>query len=726
MTSVSSTSSGSATTTSSIDVASIVSQLMTVASQPLNDIKSQETNVTTLISDVGTLKSKLVTFQNALTSLESPDTYNSAQATSSNENVATASVSNGAPLGRYNLLVNQTAESSNISIQGISSPNQLINLNDPVLVADTSSIYDNFVLTQGQSSATLSNLITSNASVGSYTFSSSISGSDQLLTLSKAGVTQTVTLSDLSSSGTQEKVNFNQMGVSFTLTSDSSIGESANQIAQSLNGKDFNIIEGFSIKVGQQTFNTGSTYGPNTTPATTGGTISALGTNPTVSDLSNWINALNNNFNNANVGSSLVQTSENSYAMVISGQPGLNNAISFSGFNGGSVTSSLGVSDSNISVINGSANGNSFPITVNTSARDALFSLNGLNFQRSSNSISDIYSGIIFNLSNPVSPSVPSSGSLTLGEQIFGSSGTATVENLNSSQATAGSYSFTSTGDLLTLSNGQISQTITLSSLSSLKNSEVVNFDQLGVNFTLKETSSQGESASDLASSLGALSFNINPTSGNNTLINVSHGADNSQSTINSFISAYNDLINQYHTMVANPVSTSSTTASTGSLGNDPQMLSFIQNIQHMVAQGALTQSNQPVSLANIGIDYQTDGTLSFNQVEFSSAQSNGLLSLLSGGLNVGGVIGSTINLDSIVSSALDPGGTLYEITQTENQSLNQLQIKASNLTSQLAVEQNAYTNQYSTLNTLLYNLSQTSAQLTSSLAAVTNINAQH
>jgi flagellar hook-associated protein 2 len=726
MTSVSSTSSGSASTTSSIDVASIVSQLMTVASKPLNDIKSQETNVTTLISDVGTLKSKLVTFQNALTSLESPATYNSAQATSSNENVATAEVSNGAPLGRYNLLVNQTAESSNISIQGISSPNQLINLNDPVLVADTSSVYDNLVLTQGQSSATLSNLITSNASVGSYTFSSSISGPDQLLTLSKAGVSQTVTLSDLSSSGTQEKVNFNQMGVSFTLTSDSSIGESANQIAHSLNGKDFNIIEGFSIKIGQQTFNTGSTYGPNTNPATTGGTISPLGTNPTVSDLSNWINALNNNFNNANLKSSLVQTSNNSYAMVISGQPGLNNAISFSGFNGGSVTSSLGVSDSNVSVINGSANGNSFPITVNTSARDALFSLNGLNFQRSSNSISDIYSGITFNLSNPVSPSVPSSGSLTLGEQIFGSSGTATVENLNSSQATAGSYSFTSSGDLLTLSNGHISQTITLSSLSSLKNSEVVNFDQLGVNFTLKETSSQGESASDLASSLGALSFNINPTSGNNTLINVSHGADNSQSTINSFISAYNDLINQYHTMVANPVSTSSTTASTGSLGNDPQMLSFIQNIQHMVAQGALTQSNQPVSLANIGIDYQTDGTLSFNQVNFSSAQSNGLLSLLSGGLNVGGVIGSTINLDSVVSSALDPGGTLYEITQTENQSLNQLQIKASNLTSQLAVEQNAYTNQYSTLNTLLYNLSQTSAQLTSSLAAVTNINAQH
>jgi flagellar hook-associated protein 2 len=601
---------GSTTSTGSIDVASIVSQLMTVANKPLVDLQNQVSNENVIISDLGVLKSKMATFQSALTAFESPSTFNTASASSTNSTVATATVTNGAPYGRYNLSVAQTAESSNISVKGYSSLTQSANL-DP---------------------------------------------------------------------------------------------------------------SGFSITIGTQTYNTNNTYNSTTSPPTTGGTLAALGANPTVTDLNNWINSLTNNFSSANVSSSLLLTGSGSYALVINGtETGIANAISFSGLNGGSVTTSSGVSSSSSNVVNGSNN----VITVNTNARDALFTLNGLNFQRSSNSVSDIYSGVTFNLGNPVLPNLPSSGNLVNGEVIPSTS--TSIGNLNTSLASTGNYTFTSSGSTLTLSNGINSQTVTLTSLSGANATESVNFSNLGVSFSLySNDASTNASAQHLASQI----VTQNPTFQDNnnstsTLITISQGADNSSSVINSFISAYNDVITQYYAMTANPVNTSGTTATTGSLGNDPQMLSFVQNIQFMLSSGALTQSNEPISLSSMGIDFQIDGTLKFNSTNFATAQANGLLKTLSSGLNIGGSVGSSNNLDLVVSSALNPVGVIAQTTSLEQSKINNLMTKEADLQTQLAQQQTNLTNQYAALNTLLYNLSQTSSQLTSSLAAVTNINTQ-
>ena len=69
---VSSTSSNSSVGTSSIDVAAIVEQLMTVENKPLDKIKSQIEQKKLVISDLGTIKSKVATFQDALTLLQTP------------------------------------------------------------------------------------------------------------------------------------------------------------------------------------------------------------------------------------------------------------------------------------------------------------------------------------------------------------------------------------------------------------------------------------------------------------------------------------------------------------------------------------------------------------------------------------------------------------------------------------------------------------------------------
>ena len=60
----------SSNSTASIDVTSIVSQLMVSENKPLVALKDKITSKSLMISDLGTLKSKVASFQTALKSLQ--------------------------------------------------------------------------------------------------------------------------------------------------------------------------------------------------------------------------------------------------------------------------------------------------------------------------------------------------------------------------------------------------------------------------------------------------------------------------------------------------------------------------------------------------------------------------------------------------------------------------------------------------------------------------------
>ena len=70
------------TSTSAIDVAGMVAGLMSVENKPLTTLQSKITSQTTLISDLGQLKSKVAAFQTALQAVENPLSYSAAVASS--------------------------------------------------------------------------------------------------------------------------------------------------------------------------------------------------------------------------------------------------------------------------------------------------------------------------------------------------------------------------------------------------------------------------------------------------------------------------------------------------------------------------------------------------------------------------------------------------------------------------------------------------------------------
>jgi len=122
---VSSTSSNSSVGTSSIDVAAIVEQLMTVENKPLERIKTQIEQKKLVISDLGTIKSKVATFQDALKVFQTPSTFNNSAASSSDATVVSATASNGAIKGNHSVTVTSLATATRNSVSGYASSTAL-------------------------------------------------------------------------------------------------------------------------------------------------------------------------------------------------------------------------------------------------------------------------------------------------------------------------------------------------------------------------------------------------------------------------------------------------------------------------------------------------------------------------------------------------------------------------------------------------------------------------
>ena len=228
-----------------------------------------------------------------------------------------------------------------------------------------------------------------------------------------------------------------------------------------------------------------------------------------------------------------------------------------------------------------------------------------------------------------------------------------------------------------------------------------------------------------ITDAIDGVTINLTDSSTTPQMISVTHGADNSQASINSLISAYNDLMSSYRSLTAN----SSNSSTPGTFGNNPTMLSFINEIKSKFAEGGTytdaSGSSKKISLSELGIDMQTDGTLKFNINGFNLAKSKGrdIPTILSSNFQLG-YVSSTDSLASYMIGLVglvSGTGSLDQVLTVETNKLSQLNTKVSNLQDHLLTVQNDLTTKYSALNALLFQLSSTSNSLTSALNAITN-----
>jgi flagellar hook-associated protein 2 len=115
------TSATSATSGTNIDVASIVSQLMSVEQRPLTALATKEASYQAKLSAFGSIKGALSSFQSALAGLSNISKFQGVTATASDSSVLSASASSTAAAGAYTIDVTHLAQSQKLVAGGVAS-----------------------------------------------------------------------------------------------------------------------------------------------------------------------------------------------------------------------------------------------------------------------------------------------------------------------------------------------------------------------------------------------------------------------------------------------------------------------------------------------------------------------------------------------------------------------------------------------------------------------------
>lgn len=180
---------------SGLDVNSLVSQLISVESQPLTLLKKKEATFQSQVSALGQVKSALSSFQSALGSLSKVSTFQAVKATAADTSVLSASADATAAPGSYAIQVSQLAQAQKLVTAGQASTTAPIG---------TGTLTFDF--------GTISDVTDASSGVTSKAFASNGNG------------TKTVTIDSthVSLSGIRDAINAASIGVTASIVNDGS------------------------------------------------------------------------------------------------------------------------------------------------------------------------------------------------------------------------------------------------------------------------------------------------------------------------------------------------------------------------------------------------------------------------------------------------------------------------------------------------------------------------
>jgi flagellar hook-associated protein 2 len=112
--------------TSGLDVASIVSSLMSIASVPQTQLAAQQTSVVAQQGAWTTIQSQLAALQTAASAINTQQTATGAVASVSNPSAITATATSGASAGTVSMTVDQLATAAQLASGGFDSANSLV------------------------------------------------------------------------------------------------------------------------------------------------------------------------------------------------------------------------------------------------------------------------------------------------------------------------------------------------------------------------------------------------------------------------------------------------------------------------------------------------------------------------------------------------------------------------------------------------------------------------
>ena len=229
-------------------------------------------------------------------------------------------------------------------------------------------------------------------------------------------------------------------------------------------------------------------------------------------------------------------------------------------------------------------------------------------------------------------------------------------------------------------------------------------------------------STNSITTAISGLTLNLTqaPPAGSTLQAQITVGSDTTSVTnsVNGFISAYNSLINLESNLTGYNASTNTASVLTGEM----PMFELSSQLRSIVGSQVSGVSGGMSWLADVGIDFQSNGTLSLNTSKFSSALSAnpaGVAQLFSNATGTGGQQGFAVQLSSSVESMLSPNGLLGGTETGLQSTISSMGDQIDRMKTQLSQTQQQLITQYSKLNADMVTAQQNQVALANALAGL-------
>ena len=229
-------------------------------------------------------------------------------------------------------------------------------------------------------------------------------------------------------------------------------------------------------------------------------------------------------------------------------------------------------------------------------------------------------------------------------------------------------------------------------------------------------------STNSITSAIAGVTLNLTqaPSPGSTLQAQVTVSSDTTGVTnsVNTFVQAYNGLVNLESSLTSYNASTNTASTLTGQtpMFELSSQLRSILGSQVSVVSGGLSW------LADVGIDFQSNGTLSLNTTKFAAALSanpTAVQQLFSKATGTGNQQGFAVQLASSVESMLAPRGLVAGTQSSLQSTISTMDNQITQMQARLAQTQQQLIAQYSKLNADLVTAQQNQVALANALAGL-------
>ncbi|AWI81613.1 flagellar hook-associated protein [Parazoarcus communis] len=194
--------------------------------------------------------------------------------------------------------------------------------------------------------------------------------------------------------------------------------------------------------------------------------------------------------------------------------------------------------------------------------------------------------------------------------------------------------------------------------------------------------------------------------------VSVSEDQTAAKSAIEAFVKAYNEVSSTIKSLTA--YNTDTSTAST--LTGDSTARSIASQLRSSLS-ASFSGLGTATTMSQIGISFDKDGTLAFDSTKFSTALSDSDMNVSALFTGTDDVDGFATTFNARLSAYIDSDGLIAARTEGINSTIKSITKNYDTLETRLEATEARYRAQFTSLDTLISGLSQTSTYLTQQLA---------